>query len=162
MSHFHSEDTRYPPGPPSRPFPRKDDRDSRMYDDHAQSRSRSPGGTVYPRILNSFVRVKIWSNSHSTLRTTQAHPALPLEDLQPTGVTIIPETIPLQDPNTEAETTMISEDDPRGLRPVDRGIAIETAIVKGISLGVEAEATVPAEVEAPVATDRITDTRAER
>ncbi|KAL2807688.1 hypothetical protein BJX63DRAFT_411528 [Aspergillus granulosus] len=43
MSHFHSEETRYPPGPPSRPFPRRDDRDGRMYDDNSRSRSRSPG-----------------------------------------------------------------------------------------------------------------------
>ncbi|KAL2831106.1 hypothetical protein BDW59DRAFT_6921 [Aspergillus cavernicola] len=43
MSHFRSEDTRYPSGPPPRPFPRRDDRDGRMYDDNSPSRSRSPG-----------------------------------------------------------------------------------------------------------------------
>ncbi|CEL08085.1 Putative Rna-binding protein [Aspergillus calidoustus] len=43
MSHLHSEDTRYLPGPPSRPFSARDDRDGRMYDDNSPSRSRSPG-----------------------------------------------------------------------------------------------------------------------
>ncbi|KAL3464315.1 hypothetical protein BJX64DRAFT_94859 [Aspergillus heterothallicus] len=44
MSHFHSEDTRYLSGPPTRSFQRGDDRDGRMYDDNSPSRSRSPGG----------------------------------------------------------------------------------------------------------------------
>ncbi|RAL12210.1 putative G-patch domain protein [Aspergillus homomorphus CBS 101889] len=43
MSQFHPEDNRYPPGPPHRPVPRRDDRDGRMYDDRSPSRSRSPG-----------------------------------------------------------------------------------------------------------------------
>ncbi|OJJ44256.1 hypothetical protein ASPZODRAFT_135050 [Penicilliopsis zonata CBS 506.65] len=44
MAHFNSTDPRYPPGPPGPPhrqFPRRDDRDGRMYDDRSRSRSRS-------------------------------------------------------------------------------------------------------------------------
>ncbi|KAL4946100.1 hypothetical protein BDV06DRAFT_235347 [Aspergillus oleicola] len=43
MSHLRHEDSRYPPGPSSRPYPRRDDRDGRMYDDNSPPRSRSPG-----------------------------------------------------------------------------------------------------------------------
>ncbi|KAL4906771.1 hypothetical protein BDW74DRAFT_166921 [Aspergillus multicolor] len=49
MSHMRSDDTRYPPGPSPRPFPRRDDRDGRMYDDNSPSRSRSPNGRTPPR-----------------------------------------------------------------------------------------------------------------
>ncbi|KAE8355146.1 hypothetical protein BDV28DRAFT_129586 [Aspergillus coremiiformis] len=41
MSRLPPEDNRYPPGPSHRPYPRRDDRDGRMYDD--RSPSRSPG-----------------------------------------------------------------------------------------------------------------------
>ncbi|KAH2770728.1 hypothetical protein KXV64_008638 [Aspergillus fumigatus] len=43
MSHFNPEDSRFSPGSSHRPYPRRDDRDGRMYDDRSPSRSRSPG-----------------------------------------------------------------------------------------------------------------------
>ncbi|KAL2008987.1 hypothetical protein VTN00DRAFT_7181 [Thermoascus crustaceus] len=41
MSQHHPPDSRYPPGPGYRSYPRHDDRDGRMYDDRSRSRSRS-------------------------------------------------------------------------------------------------------------------------
>ncbi|KAK1144747.1 hypothetical protein N8T08_004758 [Aspergillus melleus] len=46
MSHFPPDDTGFPPGPPRWAYPRRDDMDSRMYDDPSPSRSRSPGEFV--------------------------------------------------------------------------------------------------------------------
>ncbi|KAI9035533.1 putative DRAP deaminase [Aspergillus affinis] len=46
MSHFPPDDTGFTPGPPRRPYSRRDDMDSRMYDDPSPSRSRSPGDPV--------------------------------------------------------------------------------------------------------------------
>lgn len=66
MSHIRPEDARYPPGPPSRPFPRRDDKDGRMYDDNSPTRSRSPGGTYnLPAI--------IFNNVTSNTRTGLTH-----------------------------------------------------------------------------------------
>ncbi|EAA60085.1 hypothetical protein AN4850.2 [Aspergillus nidulans FGSC A4] len=132
MSHLQPEDTRYLPGPPPRPFPRRDDRDGRMYDDNSPSRSRSPGGTLSPCV----------------------HLTLPLEAPQPTEDATTPEAIPALDLDTEVETAMSSDDDPQGHLRDGHGTATAIAIAKVIAHAAEAEVTVAAGVEARDAISR--------
>ncbi|RDW86276.1 uncharacterized protein DSM5745_02918 [Aspergillus mulundensis] len=103
--------------------------------------------------------------------TTILHPVLahlvdacthPLEAQPPIGEVTTPETSPILDPDTKAETAMTSADDPRDLLRGAHDTATATAIAKTTAHEAEAEATVAAGVEAHGAVDRITDRRAER
>ncbi|KAF7594820.1 hypothetical protein BBP40_008150 [Aspergillus hancockii] len=142
MSRLPPEDNRYPPGPSYRPYPRRDDRDGRMYDD--LSPSRSPVGITLLPILR----------------------ALPHEGLLRIGSPIIPETLKTPDPVTKVETAMIS-DDGRHARlhsgEGDQRIGIVTGkVIAHLDITAGREVTVAVGAEARDEEAAFTDKKAER
>ncbi|KAE8315620.1 hypothetical protein BDV41DRAFT_574656 [Aspergillus transmontanensis] len=141
MSRLPPEDNRYPPGPSHRPYPRRDDRDGRMYDD--RSRSRSPGAVqfLFPtrQLLTVFSVQKIFR-------------ALPREGLPRTEDTITLETARIPDLVTAVGTVMSIDDAHLDRpRPGTGGRHIEIAtgrVIARLDTTVGAEVTVGVGVEA--------------
>ncbi|KAL4884805.1 hypothetical protein BJY04DRAFT_215252 [Aspergillus karnatakaensis] len=143
MSYFRSEDTRYNSGSSSRSFPRRDDRDGRMYDDNPPPLSHSPGGTYLPA---SFPQPPY---------TLLPEPLQPIEDV------IIHEIIPILGRATAVGTAMTYGNDPRDHLLDGHGIATAIVIAKDIAQEVEAEATAEVEAEVHAAVELNTDKRIE-